>query len=185
MSVRATGSADPDPELHTAPLRADALLSELAAHGVDFIVIGGFALAAHGVVRGTKDLDVTPNPDPENLARLAAALEAIDARLLVAEDFDPGELGITFDAEGLAGGGNWILDTRLGRLDVMQDLAGIRDGYRRLRQRAVTYELPGIGAFLFAGLDDLIAMKAAAGRDQDKIDIASLERARAQGRGSP
>jgi hypothetical protein len=171
MGRGATGSRGPHPELRAAPLQADALLSELAVHGVDFIVIGGFSLAAHGVVRGTKDLDVTPSPDSENLARLAAALESLDAKLLVADDFDP------------SGGGNWILGTRLGRLDIMQDLDGIKDGYRTLRERAVTYELPGIGAFLFAGLDDLIAMKTAAGRDQDKIDIASLERARKSGPG--
>jgi hypothetical protein len=180
MDGTAASASGPDPELRAAPLQADALLLELAGHGVDFIVIGGFSLAAHGVVRGTKDLDITPNPDSENVARLARALRSLDARLLVADDFDPRELGITFDVEGLSEGGNWLLATRLGRLDVMQDVDGIRDGYRTLRERAVTFELPGVGAFLFAGLDDLIAMKTAAGRDQDKIDIASLERARRQ-----
>jgi hypothetical protein len=70
-----------------------------------------------------------------------------------------------------------VLRTRLGRLDVMQDVAGIRS-YAALRDASVVRDVAGAGAFHFAGLEDLIAMKAAAGRPQDEIDITSLERAR-------
>jgi hypothetical protein len=161
-----------DPILH-----ADEMLQVLAAHDVRFVVIGGFSLAAHGVVRGTKDIDVVPDPAPDNLRRLSAALRDLDAEIMLAEDFDSAELGIEPDEEGLALGGNWVLRTRLGRLDLMQDIPGVR-GYQQLREGSVEFDVPGSGRFRFAGFDDLIAMKTAAGRGQDELDIVSLYRAR-------
>jgi hypothetical protein len=41
-------------------LQIEPLLAVLATHGVEFVIIGGFALSAHGVVRGTKDIDIMP-----------------------------------------------------------------------------------------------------------------------------
>lgn len=160
-------------------LRADEILNALHRHDVAFVLIGGLALGAHGVVRGTKDVDIVPDPDPANLARLAGALEAIGAHVDLS-DLDPRELGIEPDAEGLALGGNWVLLTDLGRLDVMQEVAGA-SGYQRLRAGAVAVDTPGVvRPVLCAGFDDLVAMKAAAGRDQDLIDIADLRRARGE-----
>jgi hypothetical protein len=164
----------PAPVLH-----AERLLRTLREHGVDLVVIGGFALSAHGVVRGTKDVDIVPGPDPPNLRRLASALRALDAEVMLAEDFAPSELGLEPDEEGLALGGNWVLRTRLGRLDVMQDVPGLKS-YAALRARAVDVDVPDAGPVLFAGLDDLIAMKVAAGRPQDELDVASLLRARGE-----
>jgi len=160
-----------------APLQVEPLLALLAEHGVDLVIIGGFSLSAHGVVRGTKDIDIVPAPDPANLRRLAVALRDLEAEVMLADDFDPRELGIEPDADGLALGGNWVLRTRLGRLDVMQDVPGV-DGYQQLREGAIEVDVPDAGRFHFAGYDDLIAMKRAAGRPQDEIDIVSLERAR-------
>jgi hypothetical protein len=141
------------------------------------VIIGGFALSAHGVVRGTKDIDIVPGPDPEDLGRLASVLRALDAEVMLAEDFDAKELGLAPDEHGLALGRNRVLRIRLGRLDVMQDVPGVKS-YRRLREAAVRRHVAEAGEFYFAGRDDLIAMKVAAGRPQDQIDITSLERAR-------
>jgi hypothetical protein len=160
-----------------APLQIEGLLALLGGHGVEFVIIGGFSLSAHGVVRGTKDIDIVPAPQRANLRRLADALRALGAEVMLADDFDPRELGIEPNEDGLALGGNWVLRTRLGRLDVMQDVPGV-NGYRQLRQGAIEVDVPDAGRFRFAGYDDLIAMKRAAGRPQDEIDIVSLERAR-------
>jgi hypothetical protein len=71
-------------------------------------------------------------------------------------------------------GGNWVLRTRLGRLDVMQDVPGVTD-YTQLRTGAVTLAVPGIGEVRFAGLTDIVDMKTAAGRPQDLLDLQRLQ----------
>jgi hypothetical protein len=174
--VRGSGA-----ERSPLPLQAEPMLRLLAEHGVDFVVIGGFALSAHGVIRATKDVDVVPDPQPDNIRRLAGALGALGAEVMLAEDFDASELGLAPDEDGLALGGNWVLRTRLGRLDVMQDVAGM-NGYAGLRAGAVERDVPGAGRLWFSGLDDLIAMKVAAGRPQDELDVTSLLRARGPAR---
>ncbi|MGN6814693.1 MAG: hypothetical protein ACTHK3_01235 [Solirubrobacterales bacterium] len=58
-----------------------SLLEALNAEGIRFVVIGGVAVGAHGYVRGTEDLDLVPDPDPENLNRLTEALTKLDSTL--------------------------------------------------------------------------------------------------------
>jgi hypothetical protein len=152
-------------------LRPRELLAGLASHEVEFVVIGGFALAPHGYVRATKDIDIVPSPDVANLARLAVALRDLDAEPDLG-DLNPQELDLTPDEDGLAMGGNWVLLTRFGRLDVMQSVPGLRD-YRQLRDGAI--EVDGV---LYAGFDELISMKSASGREEDLRDIGALEAAR-------
>jgi hypothetical protein len=152
-------------------LRPAQLLAELRRHGVGFVIIGGYSLAAHGYVRATKDVDIVPEPTAENLARLATALRALDARADIG-DLDAAELGIAPDEDGLSAGGNWVLETSFGRLDVMQDVPGLRS-YAELRAGAVD-----IDGYLYAGYDELIRMKVASGREEDLRDIAALEAAR-------
>ncbi len=152
-------------------LRPAQLLGVLRDHGVEFVIIGGYALAAHGYVRATKDIDVVPAPTAENLARLAAALRDLEAQVDIG-DLEPGELDLRPDVRGLGAGGNWVLRTRLGRLDVMQDVPGLR-GYEQLRAGAIE-----VGGDLYAGYDELISMKVASGREEDLRDIAALEAAR-------
>jgi hypothetical protein len=153
------------------PLRPLELLRVLVEHDVDFLVIGGIAVAAHGYVRGTKDVDVIPQPSRENLGRLVNALVALGARPELG-DFRPDEMPLELDLEGLEQGGNWFLSTRYGRLDLMQSVEGARS-YEQLRAAAIVK-----GGVAYVGLDDLIAMKNAAGRDLDRIDIRALEEAR-------
>ncbi|HTA16107.1 MAG TPA: DUF6036 family nucleotidyltransferase [Solirubrobacteraceae bacterium] len=160
-------------------LDPERLLSTLQEHSVEFVVVGGFSLAAHGVVRGTKDLDIAPGQDQGNLKRLASALAALEARIDLG-DIDPDELGIALSRDDLAQGGNFRLLTICGRLDVMQSIDGVRD-YTELSRRSVEVSVPGVPEPVwFAGYESLITMKSAAGRDQDLIDIADLRRARGE-----
>lgn len=152
-------------------LNPRALLAVLAAHGVEFVIIGGFSLAAHGYVRATKDLDIVPAPTPTNLKRLADALRDLQAEVDLV-DLDAEDLGLTPDEAGLRAGGNWVLQTRHGLLDVMQDVPGLRS-YDELRDGALA-----ISGVLYAGYDQLIAMKAASGRAEDLRDIGALEATR-------
>jgi predicted nucleotidyltransferase len=161
------------------PLEPEELLSALQRHGVEFVIVGGFSLAAHGVVRATKDIDVVPNPARANLERLTLALAEMKAEIDVG-DLAPDELGVTLNVEGFAQGGNFCLLTEHGRLDVMQDLSGM-SSYTDLRDDATQASMPGVSEPLFfAGYEDLVAMKSAAGRDQDLIDLTDLRRARGE-----
>lgn len=166
-------------ESSATPLRFFELLRTLVAHDVEFIVIGGFALAFHGAPRATKDVDVVPAPRRENLTRLWEALAELEARPGELEGFCQEEMPLEWSLESLvAGGGNWILHTRKGRLDVMQWVEPFSD-YGELRAGAVEQHVDEAGGtIMVAGIDDLIAMKEAAGRDQDLIDITSLRMAR-------
>lgn len=73
-------------------LDPEPLLRFLHEQGVKHILIGGVAVAAHGYRRPSKDLDIVPSPDPDNLSRLAHALVAINARPAELGDFEPDEL---------------------------------------------------------------------------------------------
>lgn len=166
-----------DPSL-PPPLRFFELLRTLRAHDAEFVLIGGFALGFHGAGRATKDVDVVPKPGEENLTRLWRALEELEAEPQGLEDFRPEEIPLEWSLEGLiAGGGNWIVHTRLGRLDVMQWVEPF-ESYDELRANAVEQYVDEVGAtLLVAGLDDLIAMKETAGRDQDLVDVTALRMA--------
>jgi hypothetical protein len=155
-------------------LDPEKLLSALKDHGVEFVIIGGFSLAAHGVVRATKDVDIVPEPSPANLKRLARALRSMGAEPDIGA-LDQKELGVEPDAHGLTMGGNWVLRTKHGRLDVMQNIPGLRS-WHQLRAGAVDFD----GA-LYAGYNELISMKSASARDEDLTDIARLKAARGEG----
>jgi hypothetical protein len=155
------------------------VLRALREHEVDFVVIGGLAVAAHGYVRATKDVDVVPRPEPTNRRRLFAALQSLEAEPLELAEFERDELPIRFDPAGLDEGGNWALRTTHGRVDIMQWVEGI-EGYETLGANALRVDLPGVGEILFAGYDDLVAMKRAAGRPEDKTDLARLRELRGE-----
>jgi hypothetical protein len=87
------------------------LIERLVDAGVEFVIVGGFAVIAHGYVRATKDLDIVPAPTRGNYERLAALLReleaeqiGVDAHLLPNQPTDPA---------GLGAGGSFQLTTSL------------------------------------------------------------------------
>lgn len=160
----------------TKVLNPEPLLRALHHAGVRHVIIGGFAVNAHGVIRPSKDLDIVPDPDPDNLARLAKLLASLDAQHVGLGDFQPDEF--PFDptrAEDLQQGANFRLETRLGDLDILQWVAGIESepAYTALSAEAIEGELGGV-PLRVCGLDHLIAMKRAAGRPRDLDDLQRL-----------
>jgi hypothetical protein len=153
---------------HEAHLRA------LVEGGVDFVVIGGIAVMAHGYVRATADTDITANPKRKNLDRLSAVLRELNAVLPGA---DP-TTGDPVSARSLSFGGNPRFETTLGRLHVVQSPAGAPD-YSDLVDHAVEIELGGL-RFRVCAYPDLVAMKQASARDQDRLDLTALQEARAE-----
>jgi len=154
----------------------EALLHALAASGLRFIVIGGVAVGVHGYVRATKDIDVCPAGDRENLLVLARLLRELEAEQLEVGDFAPEELPFDpCDPTDLERGGNFRLSTRLGALDVMQWIPGFGadQTFSTLDAGAVEIDLDG-SAIRVCSLKDLRTMKRTAGRPQDLVDLAQL-----------
>jgi hypothetical protein len=161
-------------------LDADTILRTLAGHGVEFVVIGGLAVAAHGFPRATKDIDLVPAPASDNRRRLYDALRSLGAEPLELGDLRADELPVPFAPEGLDEGGNWALRTRAGRVDVLQWVPGI-ESYDELRRAAIEADVPDLGPVLFAGYEHVLAMKQAAGRPQDARDVEELRAIRGEG----
>jgi hypothetical protein len=160
----------------SAPLDPEGLLRCFAEAGVRYVLVGGLAVNAHGVIRSTKDMDICPDPERSNLERLAATLRDLEATQMGMEDFEAAEMPFDpTDVEDLAQGGNFRLGTRLGDLDVMQWLSGV-DGelaYPVLSADLMLVELAGLEVPV-CSLANLRAMKRAAGRPQDLQDLADL-----------
>jgi hypothetical protein len=146
-----------------------ALLEALHEFEVRFVVIGGVAVGAHGYVRGTEDLDLVPDPDPENLARLTEALGKLDSTLPTVGDraFDPAT-----DARVIRKGGNVTAMTRFGGLDIVQRARGV-PSYLQLDKDAVNTDLLGV-PIKVCSLARLREMKEAQDREQDRADLANL-----------
>jgi len=144
------------------------LLRALCTAGVDFVVIGGVAAAAHGAGRVTQDLDVLYSRTPDNLERLAAALAPFQPYPRGA----PPGLPFRFDAQTLRNGLNFTFDTTAGPIDILGEIAG--GSYDTLA--AHSGEIPAFGVSCRClNLDQLIRVKRAAGRPKDFEALAELE----------
>lgn len=162
---------EPGKEGVDRPLDLGELIAALARHGVDYVVIGGVATQVHGHRRTTMDLDLTPDPSPENLRRLSVALAELEARPRDA-GAEKAEIPVT-DPERLAIGAIVPpLLTRHGQIHILKEPKGAR-GFDEMRERALVVDLDG-NEVPIVSLDDLIRMKRAAGRPADLDDIAAL-----------
>ena len=143
-----------------------ALLSDAE---IRFSVIGGVALIARGVQRSTEDLDIAYARDRENLKRLAIALAPIHPRLRGIE----GDLPFVLDEATLRSGLNFTLDTDLGPLDLLGEVAGIGT-YAAVDALSDELEIAGT-KMLVLTLEGLEKAKRAAGRPKDLVDLGYLK----------
>jgi predicted nucleotidyltransferase len=150
----------------------DQLLRRLVEEQVEFVLVGGLALNSWGVVRGTKDVDVVIDPDIANLTRIARLAVELNGRVQVGDALLGSERSIT---AALADGDQVAIETELGRLDVIQGLDGV-PAFAELRARAEPVKLLGVELFV-CSLEDLRAMKRAAGRTTDLADLEELDAA--------
>ena len=143
----------------------ERIFAALDEQQVRYVAVGAFALIAHGVVRATEDVDIIPDPDPGNIAQLAAAIRALDGK-------PRGEPEAPVTAELIARDANMRFDTTAGQLDVL----GAQQ-YRRLFpdlfSRSVAAEVDGV-PIRVVSRNDLIRLKAGSGRDRDILDIGDL-----------
>jgi len=150
--------------------RPSEILAALARAQVRFVLIGGLAAQAHGSPSITYDLDICYALDADNLRSLASVLTDLSAvrRGLPA---DAPRLP-PLDARTLRAGGLFTLTTRSGDFDLLANPDPGFD-YESLSEHATRATVAGV-PLLIASLDDLIAMKRAAGRPKDRVELEIL-----------
>jgi hypothetical protein len=137
------------------------MLSALSAEGAEYLVVGAYALAAHGLPRATGDLDLWVRPTPENAHRVWRALISFGAPLqnLTVEDLQTEEIVFQIGVAPC-------------RIDLMTSIEGVTFDEAWSGHTDITVEglhLPVIGR------DDLIKNKKATGRIQDLADAERLQ----------
>jgi hypothetical protein len=135
---------------------------------VDYVVIGGIAATFQGSTTITRAFDVCYSRERANLERLASALRELDARLRGVDVDVPFQL----DAASLRNGLNFTFKTKHGDFDCLGDPGGGFD-YDLLKRNADQMDVTG-WKVMVASLDDIIAMKRAAGRIKDRIEVENL-----------
>lgn len=144
------------------------MLRALVDGGVRFIVIGGLAAQAHGSSSLTGDLDICYERSPQNLRRLAAVLADLSAVRRGSAEF----AAIPLDSRALLAGDVFTLSTAAGILDLLGNPdPGLT--FEALQLNAIDVPVDGVPVKV-AGLDDLMAMKRAAGRPKDRIELEIL-----------
>ncbi|MGH9256045.1 MAG: hypothetical protein ACRD3C_15910 [Vicinamibacterales bacterium] len=151
-------------------LQAEDLFACLDRHGVRHVLVGGLAAVLHGSPLPTLDADICPATDPDNLQRLAAALEDLEARIRTPDAAE----GVPFPHEAafLARVSLLNLVTRLGDLDLTFAPAGT-GGFADLSGRATPMVIKGV-TVLVARLEDVIRSKEAANRPKDHRTLPVL-----------
>ncbi len=137
------------------------LLSEFNAQSVEYLVVGAHALAAHGRVRATGDLDVWVRPEAENAKRVMMALAAFGAPLhdLKAEDLTrPGTV--------------FQIGVAPLRIDVLTSIDAVE--FAEAWGSRFAGRFAGVAVPVLS-VQHLIRNKRAVGRPQDVADVAWLE----------
>ena len=153
-----------------APLDPERIVRVLAGHDVRYVLIGALAARLQGFPRLTADADITPDQSRDNLVKLAAALQELEARVYT--EGVPEGLPFDCSAETLARAELWNLVTSAGRIDVAFLPAGTQ-GYEDLARQAIRFEVFGVD-LLAASLADIVRSKEAADRPQDRQDVVIL-----------
>jgi hypothetical protein len=158
-----------------------AVLRALVDGGVDFVIVGGVAVILQAMPRFTKDLDICYATTEANLDALGRVLVGLAARLRGI----PEEVPFAPDARTLRQTQILRLTTPAGDVDLLVKPDGAPK-YEVLRDRADVMTLAEREVYV-ASIEDMLAMKRAAARPQDLLDVESLEAARElkrQSRGS-
>jgi predicted nucleotidyltransferase len=151
------------------PTDFEGIFRHLLEGGVEFILVGGVAATIHGSARATFDIDVVYSRSDDNIGRLVQALSPVHPYLRGA----PRGLPFSFDAETVARGLNFTLDTTLGDLDLLGEVVG-GGGYEDLLPFSNEVEIFGFRCRCVT-LPKLIDLKRAAGRPKDLEVLAELK----------
>jgi hypothetical protein len=142
------------------------LLSAFHAHGVRYLIVGGYAVIFHAQPRFTNDIDLFIKADPVNAQATYAALAEFGVALqgIRPEEFADRNSFFRFGRDPRS-------------FDILPDLPGVDfDAAWERRVEGAIDAQSGLKAF-FISKDDLIAAKLAAGRPQDLADVSAVQKA--------
>lgn len=170
--LRCLASAPSDPSVEAQPVLW-SLLAAVHRGKVRCTLIGNWAMYCHGAESRTQDVDLYYSRDAGNLQALAEALTPFHPRLRGAIS----DLPFSWDARALRCGMSFFLATDAADVDLFGAVPGVCS-FEAVWERSIEMELLGVPVRV-ASLDDLVAMKRAAGRPVDKLHLTELERLRA------
>lgn len=137
------------------------LISELLDADARFLVVGGYAVAAHGHPRATKDIDIFVEPTEENAVRVMTALRRFGAPL-----FGLTEADLSSPGKGL------MMGVPPRRIDLLTQISGV--DFTAAWAHRVAHDIDGVNV-PFIGLAELLTNKRASGRLQDLADVERLD----------
>jgi len=140
------------------------MLSCLKDEGVEFIIVGAYALAAHGFPRATGDIDIWVRSSPDNAQRVIAALKKFGAPTsdISEEDFISPDMVVQIGVEPC-------------RIDLLTRISGVE--FEAAWENKVSITIDDLEIYVLSKAD-LLRNKSATGRDKDRGDIAWLEKNR-------
>lgn len=147
----------------------EEFLELLNKHGIKYLIVGGFAVAYHAIARATKDIDIFHEATQEKARALSQVVrefyKGAEIQGLLEEDF--AKLGQIIQ-----------LGIEPCRIDLISSLPGL--AFEKAWKKRAVGSFGRVSPCYFLSLDDLIRIKREAGRDQDKVDVRILERAKAR-----
>ena len=150
-------------------MELEAILRQLTAFRVEFVLIGGIAAAVQGSIRPTYDVDICYRRTMENLQRLTDALAPWHPTLRGA----PKHLPFQWNARTLEAGLNFTLETDMEALDLLGEVVGL-GSYEQIVTVSEVVELFEMPIRVLT-LEGLIASKRATGRPRDREHLLELE----------
>ncbi|MGH3994371.1 MAG: hypothetical protein ACRDSN_18165 [Pseudonocardiaceae bacterium] len=142
----------------------DLLVAALNAAAVEYVIVGGLAVGAHGVVRATRDVDIVPAPDQRNMDRLAECLQALGGEHPIEGPLTGASLGRP---------ASFKVQTKHGEVQVLNRMEGT-PSFVDLRCDQIRVEIAPDTVAPVCSLAHLRAMKRAADRPRDRVDLAEL-----------
>ncbi|MCB2206497.1 nucleotidyltransferase [bacterium] len=137
------------------------MLRILSEEKVEFLLVGAYALAVHGYLRATMDIDLWVMPSPQNAEAVLTALQRFGAPLHEVTHRDFEEEGTVFQI-GIAPR----------RIDILTSVTGLE--FNEVYARSTVVNVDGIDVHV-PPVEDLITNKRSTGRTRDLADVEALE----------
>lgn len=143
----------------------DEILSAFALAGVEFLVVGGYAVNFYGYDRTTSDLDIWINPVESNKPKITQAL--VNLGYLAEGDQHVSSLNFSQPSCFRLGDETYVVD-------IFTHMAGVN--FKDAWEEKILFETEGVANIYFISLRHLVINKMLAGRDKDKMDVDALQK---------